>query len=366
MRISLLTSSRAEYGVYLPLLKGLKGDPYFDLNIIAFGTHTSNKHGYTIEHILADGFDVNYQIKTVLGDSPKEISQSIALTINEFAEIWREEKENTDLIICLGDRYEMFAAVSASIPFNIPIAHIHGGETTLGAIDNKFRHAITQMSTYHFTSTSVHAEKVKKLTNSNKIYNVGALSLDNLDSLTLLTIDEFLTKFNINLSLPTILVTFHPETVSFDKNEVYAKELSAVFKKLNNFQIVITMPNADTMGGVIREEFINLNSKCKHVISIENFGLQGYFTAMKYSLFLLGNTSSGIIEAASFKKFVINVGDRQKGRCAGKNIFDTKIKKDIIFETIEKVSLLGEYSGNNIYKGKEPASQQIIKILKNI
>jgi len=367
MRISVLTSSRADYGIYTPLLKRLKNDTYFDLNIIAFGTHTSKKHGNTIKNILSDGFTINYQVDTVLGDSPKEITQSLSLTINEFSEIWSKETDKTDLIICLGDRYEMFAAVSASIPFNIPVAHIHGGETTLGAIDNKFRHALTLMSKYHFTSASVHSEKVENLTgNKVDIHNVGALSLDSLETISLLTTNEIKTKFNIDFSIPTILVTFHPETVSYEKNTTYAKELSATFKELTQFQIVITMPNADTMGNIIREEFVTLSDKYDHVIIIENFGLQGYFSAMKHSCFLLGNTSSGIIEAASFKKYVINLGDRQKGRYAGNNVINIKIKRDIILDTIVKTNLLGEYTGDNNYRGKEAAFQQIIKALKKI
>jgi GDP/UDP-N,N'-diacetylbacillosamine 2-epimerase (hydrolysing) len=367
MRVSILTSSRADYGIYFPLLKRLKDDAYFDLNIIAFGTHTSKKHGYSIDNILADEFDINYQIKTVLGDSPKEIAKSMALTIKEFSEIWEKEKEKTDLIICLGDRYEMFAAVSASIPFNITIAHIHGGETTLGAIDNKFRHALTLIAKYHFTSTAIHAEKVKELlSNENNIYNVGALSLDNLESVKILSIKDFKLKFNIDLSLPTILVTFHPETVSFEKNEAYVKILSSIFREITNFQFVITMPNADTMGNVIRDEFLNLADKFNHIIAVENFGLQGYFSAMKHSQFLLGNTSSGIIEAASFNKYVINLGNRQKGRTGGRNIINIEIEKEAILKAINKIAPLGEFLGRNIYKGEQSASQQIIEILKMI
>ena len=367
MRISVLTSSRADYGIYLPLLKRLKDDVYFDLNIITFGTHTSKNHGYTIDNIKADGFQIDYQLETVLGDTPKDIAESMALTMNRFAPVWEKEKGKTDLIICLGDRYEMFAAVSASIPFHIPIAHIHGGETTLGAIDNKFRHALSVMANYHFTSTASHAKKVKELIGKNaNIYNVGALSLDNLENIQLLSIHEFKTKFSIDLSIPTILVTFHPETVSFERNEVYAKELSAVFKTLLNYQVAITMPNADTMGSIIREEFVNLANEYKHIITVENFGVQGYFSAMKHCHFLLGNTSSGIIEAASFKKYVINLGDRQKGRSAGKNIINTKIEKNTILKTIKKINLLGEYSGKNIYKGEGSVTSQIIEILKKI
>ncbi len=367
MRISILTSSRADYGIYLPLLKKLKDDPFFDLNIIAFGTHLSENHGFTISDILTEGFELEYQIKTVLGDTPKEISLSMALTINEFSKIWDIEKEKTNLIICLGDRYEMFAAVSASVPFSIPVAHIHGGETTLGAIDNVFRHSLTLMSKYHFTSTQAHAEKVKTfIDNEEGIYNVGSLSLDNLDSIKLLSLGEFKSKFGIDLSIPTILVTFHPETISFEKNEEYVRILSSVFKELTNFQIVITMPNADTMGNVIRREFESLGLKFNHIITIENFGIQGYFTAMRYSSFLLGNTSSGIIEAASFKKYVINLGNRQKGRIAGGNVIHTKIEKGVILQEIEKLTKLGDFEGENIYKGNSLASKQIIKVLKNI
>ncbi len=367
MRISLLTSSRADYGIYLPLLKILKEDPFFDLNIIVFGTHLSKSHGHTIDDIIADGFEVGHQVKTILGDTPKEVSLSMALTIHEFSEIWNVETEKTDLIICLGDRYEMFAAVTASIPFGIPIAHIHGGETTLGAIDNIFRHSLTMMSTYHFASTQAHADKVKMLIGTEKnIFTIGSLSLDNLDSIKLLSLEKFKLKFNIDMSKPTILVTFHPETISFEKNEEYVHILSSVFSALPDFQIVITMPNADTMGNVIRSEFESLGTKYNHIITVENFGIQGYFTIMKHCSFLLGNTSSGIIEAASFKKYVINLGDRQKGRAAGENVIHTKIKKEVILQAIKKLTLVGDFQGENIYKGNNLASQQLIKALKNI
>jgi len=367
MRVSVLTSSRADFGIYLPLLKSLNDDSYFDLNIIAFGTHMSEGHGFTINNIVDHGFKVEYKVNTVLGDTPRDISKSMALTINEFSEIWNNEKERTDLIICLGDRYEMFAAVTASIPFNIPIAHIHGGETTLGAIDNVFRHSLTLMSKYHFTSTESHSEKVIALTsNKNNVFNIGSLSLDNLDTVKLLSLNEFKTKFNIDLSKPTILVTFHPETVSYKNNEDYSREVSSALKEIQDFQIVITMPNADTMGKIIREDFINICSECEHVISVENFGVQGYFSAMKHCTFLLGNTSSGILEAASFKKYVINLGNRQKGRTAGKNVLNIPIDKVTILKEVEKVAKLGEFSEENIYEGKRPANQQLIEILKKI
>ncbi len=162
MNILVLTSSRADYGIYLPLLKRLKSDNFFNLKIVAFGTHLSQQHGYTINQINKDGFELAYKVETVLeGDSPEIIVKSMALTVDKFATLWRKEKFSIDLILCLGDRYEMFAAVSASVPFNIPVAHLHGGETTLGAIDNSFRHSITAMSKIHFASTENHAQRIE-------------------------------------------------------------------------------------------------------------------------------------------------------------------------------------------------------------
>ena len=368
MRISVLTSSRADYGIYYPLLKRIDGDPFFKLNIIAFGTHLSKKHGFTLQNILSDKFQVGHKVETVVsGDTAKDISKSMALTVSKFSEVWEQEKNKTDLIFCLGDRYEMFAAVSASIPFNIPVAHIHGGEITLGAIDNIFRHSLTLMSHYHFTSVEIHSKKVLNLLNqTSNIYNVGSLSLDNLDEIKMLTIAEFKSNFKIDLSRKTILVTFHPETVSYQSNVNYVKELVKVFKSLTEFQVLITMPNSDTMGSVIRKEFEKLNDAYNHIITVENLGLQGYFSAMKHCKFLLGNTSSGIIEAASFNKYVINIGDRQKGRTAADNVINVHIQKDAILNEIEKVNKLGKYQGKNMYKGKKLASNQIIEVLKNI
>ena len=288
-------------------------------------------------------------------------------TIEKFSNIWDEEKGKTDLIICLGDRYEMFAAVTASVPFNIPIAHIHGGETTLGAIDNVFRHSITLMSTYHFTSTENHKNKVIELTSlKEQVLNVGSLSLDNLSSFIPLTEQEFMSKFDIDLSIPTVLVTVHPETVSYQRNEDYALVISDVFQNIKDFQILITKPNADTMGSVIRTEFEKLDDEHKHIIAVENLGLKGYFSAMHHAKFLLGNTSSGIIEAASFNKYVINLGDRQKGRDHGDNVIHSKITYDDMMNSIEKVKLLGSFEGVNIYRNDSLASNQIINYLKSI
>lgn len=363
MNIIVLTSSRADYGIYLPLLKKLKNDKFFNLKIVAFGSHLSEKFGNTINQIYKDGFDVTYKIETLLnGDSPEIIAKSMAVTIDKFVRLWSKEKQTTDLIICLGDRYEMFAAVSASVPFNIPVAHIHGGETTLGAIDNLFRHSITSMSKIHFTSTENHAKRVEQIIGSNKgIYNVGALGLDNLNDIKLLTIDEFKEKFGIELNRP-ILVTFHPETIAFEKNEEYVNELILTLDTIDK-QIIITMPNADTMGNMIRKKLLDFSKRKSNVFTIESLGTEGYFSCLHHCSFVLGNSSSGIIEAASFGKYVINIGNRQLGRDAGKNVIHCAIKKNIIIENIKLINKLPTLDKKNIY-GEGKTADKIIQILK--
>ncbi len=364
MNIAVLTSSRADYGIYLPLLKKLKSDSFFNLKIIAFGTHLSEKYGNTINQIYKDGFDVAYKIETLLdGDSPEIIAKSMALTIDNFASLWAKEKSTIDLIVCLGDRYEMFAAVSASVPFNIPLAHLHGGETTLGAIDNVFRHSITSMSKIHFASTTNHAIRVEQIIGSkNGVYNVGALSLDNLNELKILTVQEFNKKFSIELKQP-VLVTFHPETIDYKKNEEYVNELIKALDTLDK-QIILTMPNADTMGGIIRSRLLEFAKQKSNVITVESLGTEGYFSCLNHCTFVIGNSSSGIIEAASFGKYVLNLGSRQLGRDAGDNVIHCEINKDKIIAAINRINTLPTSNKKNIY-GNGQTADKIIKILKD-
>ncbi|BBE16220.1 UDP-N-acetylglucosamine 2-epimerase [Aquipluma nitroreducens] len=367
-RIAILTSSRADYGIYLPLLKALEDDPFFELQIIVFGTHLSPFHGYTINQILNDGFEVSFQIESMLtGDSPNAISTAMALTSLKFADFWKEHKTDFDLVFCLGDRYEMFAAVTSGIPFNIPFAHLHGGEKTLGAIDNIFRHAITLASKYHFVSCKEHGERVAELIESkDNIFDIGALSLDKLKTLPLLSIEDFNIKFGVNLNQPTILVTVHPETVTPEKNQKNVEELAATLLELEKYQVIITLPNADTNGTLIRKKLLQLPAESVNgIFCFENLGSQGYFTAVKYCSFLLGNTSSGIIEAASFGKYVINLGNRQEGRKQSQNIYNMPFNKTMIVQSVAEIENNPDYLGENIYY-KGNAAQTICFFLKNI
>lgn len=365
--IGILTSSRADYGIYLPLLRKLQKEKNLNLIIIAFGTHLSPFHGMTSRDIVEDGFEISLRINSLLiNDDENSIATSCSLTMMKFSDFWSNHKEGFDLIFCLGDRYEMFAAVYAAIPFHLAFAHLHAGETTLGAIDNTYRHAITLASSLHFTSTSIYSEKVKQLTGSDSVYNVGALSLDNLKDLNLLTKEQIQSKHGIDFSIPTILITVHPETVATSLNGEFARECVKAFKELTGkYQLVITMPNADTYGTVFRAQFeklqLDLPSK---VFLVENFGTQGYFSAMKYCNFLIGNTSSGIIEAASFSKYVINLGERQKGREQSGNIYNCDFDSKQILTSVSEIEYRGLYRGKNVYY-QGGASERIINIVKD-
>ena len=364
MKIGVLTSSRADYGVYLPLLRKMQINPAFELELLVFGTHLSEKFGMTVRQIELDGFKVESKVETLPDDDkPSDIADSMAKTIFGFTKIWRNKK--FDLVFALGDRYEMFAAVASAVPFNIPVAHLHGGETTLGAIDEVFRHSITCMSKIHFTATEIYKNRVIEITGSeNNVYNVGALSIDGIKGLNLLTIDEFKINYGIDLAIPTILVTFHPETVDPDKNEKYIRELVAAMKEITGYQLVITMPNADTMGLMIRRELNRFVQESNNAIGVESFGSLGYLSCMSHCKMMLGNTSSGFIEAFYFQKPVVNLGNRQGGRIITSNIFNSPIEKSAILHCIHESEKFTPQAMSPIY-GEGNAADKIIEILKN-
>lgn len=365
MKVAVLTSSRADFGIYLPLLIKIQKDIFFDLTIIAFGTHLSKSHGETVAEIEKYNFKTIIKIETPTeNNSPKDVSKNISKTIELFSEFWSKNK--FDLIFALGDRYEMFAAVTAATSFILNLAHIHAGETTLGAIDNIYRHSISLMSNLLFVSTEEYLNKAQQINTEAKTFNVGALSNDNLKNNQLLTVEEFKTKFNIDLSIPTILTTLHPETVSFEKNIEYTHEVLASFETIGKeFQVVLTLPNADTMGDEMRKIILDFSKNKKYLKIVESFGMIGYLSCMKHCSMLLGNTSSGFVEAAFFPKWVINIGNRQKGRIITNNILNIDFNKENIIEKVKFAKNKKVPLNCNIY-GEGNTSTKIIEILKNI
>lgn len=350
MKIGVLTSSRADFGIYYPLVNKFWEDPRIEVEIIAFGTHLKEDYGNTYKEIENAGFLVKHKIETsTLNSGPKDISNTIGSAIIKFSEFWSNNK--FDIVFALGDRYEMFAAVTAASPFNIDIAHIHAGETTLGAIDNAYRHSISLMSKYLFVSTEEYKQRANEVTQlETKIFNVGALSIDNLIRQEFYSPKEFKKEFNIDIEKPSILSTFHPETVSYKQNEGYIEELISAFRILSNkYQLIITMPNSDTMGDMVRSALVNYQKENKQVKLVESFGMKGYLSCIKYCNMLLGNSSSGFVEAAFFPKWVINLGERQSGRTLTENIISVNIKIDEIIKAVDRAERGNLPEDCNIY-----------------
>ncbi len=366
MKIAFLTSSRADFGVLYPLIKRMNEDSLFDVNLVAFGTHLSKMHGYTISEIEAFGFYVPYKIYTsVSNETPADIAKTIGDTTVKFSSFWAEN--SFDLVFALGDRYEMYAAVSAASPFGIDIAHIHAGETTLGAIDNAYRHAISLMSKYQFVSTDEYKKRAIEITKcKDRVFNVGALSIDNLKKQTLYSIDEFEAKFGIDLNHPTILSTFHPETVAYDKNEGFIQELLEAFDQLRKeYQVVITMPNSDTNGNMVRRYIEEFAKERSDIFVVESFGMKGYLSCMKYCSMMIGNTSSGFVEASFFPTRVVNIGDRQDGRILTSNMVTVPVNKKVIIDSANTVRKENFDNSCSIY-GDGETSERITQIIKNI
>jgi GDP/UDP-N,N'-diacetylbacillosamine 2-epimerase (hydrolysing) len=363
VKIGVLTSSRADYGIYLALLEKMKDDERFQVEIIAFGMHLQIRQGNTINEVINDGYNIIHKV----GDMPErdtiiDISKGYGEMIIEFAHFWHENK--FDLVFALGDRWEMSAAVQAAIPFELQIAHIHGGETTLGATDNIYRHQISLASNYHFTAAEEFSKRVTSILGSNKnVHTVGSISLENIDKLQLPSWDSVKERFDIPFD-EFILVTFHPESVGASMNKHYAGVISNVLKSLSNeHNILVTKANSDAMGSLLNDCFQLLQEEHPGKIKLVSaLGKLNYFKAMQQCTFMLGNTSSGIIEAASFAKYVVNVGDRQKGRLRNENIIDVPFDIVEILMAIKSVAERNHYRGLNKYV-RMGTSDTIIKII---
>jgi GDP/UDP-N,N'-diacetylbacillosamine 2-epimerase (hydrolysing) len=337
MKTTVLTSSRADFGIQLPLLRALRNDRAFGLSLIAFGSHADERYGHTLDEIIAHGYAPDVVLPPTLErDDAHGIALSMGRTMEQFANVW--SRERPDLVVALGDRYEMFSAVAAAMPFGIRIAHIHGGETTIGAIDNAFRHSITHMAHLHFTAAEPYRERVMQLIGSDhQVLNTGALSIDNIQAMQLLEKDEIKARTRVDMERPTVLVTVHPETVNVQEADQQWLELSAVLTELSaTMQLLVTLPNADTGGTILRNRLIALSHALPSMTTVNSLGSLGYLSCMKHCTFMLGNSSSGYVEASFFNKRVIDIGDRQTGRYVTANIIRSPYQRDAILRSVRR------------------------------
>lgn len=367
-KIVVITVGRSDWGIYYPILKEIKKKKNLELKLIVSGAHLSKKFGYTIKEIERNGFEVSEKVQMLLpSDDPVSISKSIGLGVIGFAKAY--EKIKPDIILVLGDRFEMLSAVVSAIPLKIPIAHIHGGEETEGAFDNVIRHSITKMAHIHFTSTKEYAKKIIQMGEESwRVNVVGAPALDNLKYMKILDRKVLERELNFKMVPPPLLVTLHPVTLELDKTEYYIRELLSALKEVNQ-KIIFTMPNPDTYNSIIRKEILNFSKNYKNCKIFENLGTQIYFNLMKYSIAMVGNSSSGIIEAPSFKLPVVNIGTRQKGRIKARNVIDVGYTKDEIIKGINKA--LSKTFRDSLKNLKNPygdgkASKRIVNTLKKI
>ena len=368
-KICIVTGTRAEYGLFYPLLKRLKNDATFDLQIVATGMHLSPEFGMTYQEIEEDGFDINEKVEMLLSsDTEVGISKSIGIGMLSFADVF--ERLKPDLLIVLGDRFETFAAALSAFIAKIPIAHLHGGELTEGVIDDALRHCITKMSCFHFTSTEKYRKRVIQLGESpDRVFNVGAIGLDNINETELLQKEELENRLCFKFNGKTALVTFHPVTLENHSSEKQFKELLHALEDMKELKIIFTKPNADTDGRVIIE-LINKYGKSKpgKAISFSSMGRLNYLSAMKYVDVVIGNSSSGIIEFPSFGKATVNIGERQTGRIKAESIIDCRPVKGDIDAAIKK-ALSDDFRSlcknvKNPY-GKAGTAERIVDILKS-
>ena len=335
-KIAVVTGTRAEYGILKSLIKEIHEDANLELKLLVTGMHLSYEFGLTYKEIEKDGYPIEEKIEMLLSsDTRVAVSKSTALGMIGFAEAF--ERIQPELVILLGDRFETFAAASAAMIVGIPIAHIHGGELTEGAIDDAIRHSITKMSYLHFTSTEEYRNRVIQLGEDPKrVYNVGALGVENIKRLKLLTKDELEKEISFQINNPTAIVTFHPVTLEQYSAKEQFRTLLEVFDEKKNLNLIFTKANADSEGREINkmiDEYVKKNSE--RAIGFTSMGQLRYLSTLQYASFVIGNSSSGIIEAPSFNIPTINIGDRQKGRIFSKTVIQCACQKEKISEAIE-------------------------------
>ena len=334
-RVGVVSVGRSDYSILRPVLNSISKNPQLSLELIVSGMHLVPEFGYTVRDIEKDGWNIVDRLEHVVAaDTPSGISKSIGLGVIGFSDIFAKNKP--DILLLMGDRFEMFCAAVAAQPFSLPVAHIHGGETTEGAIDEAFRHSITKMSHIHFATTINHKNRIIQLGEDPKnVVISGAPALDNVKQIKIQKWEKL--KLDLNLCFPQdvlpFLVTMHPETVLPQQNLQNLEKLFSALE-IENSTAVFTAANADTMGRAINEAIEKRCAKNKNFVFRPNLGLDLYYQFMANCRAMIGNSSSGIIEAASFKTPVINVGSRQKGRTKGINVIDANFEVQSIVKSI--------------------------------
>ncbi len=368
-KICVVSGSRAEYGLLKEVIFKLHKSKYFNLKFVVTGSHLSKKYGFTLKEIQEDRIPISKLIDINLGsDNPVGVSKSMSIGLNKFVKIY--EKLEPDLILVLGDRYEILSAGLAATLCRIPIAHIHGGEITQAALDDVFRHCLTKMAHIHFSATKDYKKRIVQLgENPKNVFNVGGLGVDAIKKCNLYTKKNIENKLNFKFKKKNILVTCHPETLNEKSSKRNFQEIINALNRLNDVCIVFTMPNHDIDNQIIKNMILKFVNKKRNSFFFKSLGQKMYFSFCAQVDCLVGNSSSGLLEMPTFKKFTINIGDRQKGRLKAKSVIDCKFNTT---EILKKINFT--FSINNkkkIMNVKNPygdggASDRIFSILKRV
>lgn len=344
-KICVVTGTRAEYGLLYWLMKEIQEDPDLELQLVVTGMHLSPEFGLTYRVIEEDGFVIDEKVEMLLSsDTPVGIATSMGLGTIGFAGAF--DRLKPDIVVLLGDRFEILAAAQAALVARIPIAHLHGGETTEGAIDEAIRHSVTKMSHLHFVSTDAYRKRVIQLgEHPDRVFHVGAIGLDNIRKLPLLSREELEESIGFQLRSLNFLVTYHPVTLNRMGSEAAMRELLAALDRFPEATVIFTKPNADTDGRIISrmiDEYVQQNpERCRAYTSL---GQVRYLSAVKHVDVVIGNSSSGILEVPAFKKPTVNIGDRQRGRLRPTSVIDCAETAEEIAWAIEK-ALSPEFRG---------------------
>jgi len=366
--IGVVTVSRSDYGIYLPILRRIGADDELRLRLFVGGTHFAGAFGRTADAIEADGFTIDERIAVPLDDdSPAGVARSAGASTAAFASAF--ERSRPDILVVLGDRYDMHAAAVAALPLRIPVAHVHGGESSEGAIDEALRHSLTKLSHLHFASTAVHARRIEQLGEEPwRVTVSGAPALDNLAGFEPLPALELAARFGIDLTTPPLLVTYHPATLADASPEGEVDELLAAVDA-SGLPAVVTYPGADAHHRAIVERLRAFAQERPQTVLVESLGVRAYFTVMQGAAAMIGNSSSGIIEAASFALPVVNVGDRQQRRLRAANVLDVPCERAAIASAIERAlspAFRESLAGLENPYGDGGASERIVGRLREV
>ncbi|MBE7497345.1 MAG: UDP-N-acetylglucosamine 2-epimerase (hydrolyzing) [Verrucomicrobiaceae bacterium] len=363
--ISVVTVGRSDYSIYRPLLRRIAAQPGLELRVLVSGMHLEEKFGMTVDVIARDGFPIAARIPVLQNeDTPQAVAKAMGLGVAGFGDYFA--KEPPDMLVVLGDRFEMFAAALAAVPFNIPILHLHGGELSEGAMDDRFRHGLTKMSHLHGVATEVYRQRVIQLGEEPwRVIHCGALSLDNLHDIQRLSRAELETRFGLDLRTPPLLVTLHPTTSEYEQAGPQTDALLTALREVN-LPVIFTMPNADMAGQVIRARIAEFSASCPKARCVENFGPEGYFSILGEVSAMIGNSSSGLLEAPSFALPVVNIGNRQKGRLRAGNVIDVPFDTAEIAAAIRKAvspEFRATCRGFEHFFGDGHAAEKIVELI---